>query len=197
MRNRLGVRDLVRARSLLAELPLAKHSLETLGWLLPVLGDGPERKAILAHLGNQVRETAGAAHFSTAYSDGAHLLLHSDRRADGVLLEALIDADPKSDLIPKLVRGLLAQRKAGRWNNTQENAFILLALDRYFAVFEAATPDFIVKAVDRRDARRGHVSGARPPEDTDRPLGGQEQSDVGLVSLQGISAAARSGASAA
>jgi uncharacterized protein YfaS (alpha-2-macroglobulin family) len=146
VRNRLGVRDLVRARSLLAELPLAKHSLETLGWLLPVLGDGPERKTILAHLGNQVRETAGAAHFSTSYSDGAHLLLHSDRRADGVLLEALIDADPKSDLIPKLVRGLLAQRKAGRWNNTQENAFILLALDRYFAVFEAATPDFIVKA---------------------------------------------------
>ncbi len=146
VRQRLGVRDTARARTLLAELPLAKHSLETLGWLLPVLGDGPERKAILAHLGNQVRETAGAAHFTTSYSDGAHLLLHSDRRTDGVLLEALIDADRGSDLIPKLVRGLLAQRKAGRWNNTQENAFILLALDRYFGVFEAATPDFVARA---------------------------------------------------
>nr|MBA3548009.1 hypothetical protein [Nannocystis sp.] len=146
VRSRLGIRDTTRARSLLKELPLAKHSLETLGWLLPVLGDGPERKAILAHLGNQVRETAGAAHFSTSYSDGAHLILHSDRRTDGVLLAALIDADRGSDLIPKLVRGLLNQRKAGRWNNTQENAFILLALDRYFAVFEAATPDFVARA---------------------------------------------------
>ncbi len=146
VRARLGIRDTMRARLLLAEVPLADHSLETLGWLLPVLGDGPERKTILAHLGNQVRETAGAAHFTTRYSDGAHLLLHSDRRTDGVLLEALIDADRNSDLIPKLVRGLLAQRTAGHWNNTQENAFILLALDRYFGVFEAATPDFVARA---------------------------------------------------
>jgi hypothetical protein len=146
VRQRLGVRDQARARTLLAETTLARHSLETLGWLLPVLGDGKERPEILRHLGNQVRETAGAAHFTTAYSDGAHLLLHSERRVDGVLLEALIGADPRSDLIPKLVRGLLSQRKAGRWNNTQENALILLALDRYFATYEQATPDFVARA---------------------------------------------------
>ena len=50
-------------------------------------------------------ETAGAAHFAASYGDGAHLLLHSDRRADAILLEALIADQPKSDLIPKLVRG--------------------------------------------------------------------------------------------
>lgn len=146
VRARLGVRDTARARALLAELPLDKHSLETLGWLLPVLPEGPDTKAILRHLGNQLRETAGAAHFTTSYSDGAHLLLHSERRVDGVLLDALIGADPKSDIIPKLVRGLLSQRVAGRWNNTQDNAFVLLALDRYFAVYEAATPDFVARA---------------------------------------------------
>ena len=146
VRNRLGVRDLTRARTLYAEAALDKHSLETLGWLLPVLGDGPESTAILRHINNQVRETAGAAHFSTSYSDGAHLILHSERRVDGVLLDALIGADPKSDLIPKLVRGLLANRVAGRWNNTQENAFVLLALDRYFNTFEKATPDFLARA---------------------------------------------------
>jgi hypothetical protein len=41
---------------------------------------------------------------------------------------------------------LLAHRKAGRWENTQENAFILLALDRYFATYEKVTPDFIARA---------------------------------------------------
>ena len=146
VRHRLGVRDLTRARSLYKEVALDKHSLETLGWLLPVLGDGPEATAILRHLQNQVRETAGAAHFSTGYSDGAHLILHSERRVDGVLLDALIGAEPKSDLIPKLVRGLLSQRVAGRWNNTQENAFVLLALDRYFNTYEKATPDFLARA---------------------------------------------------
>jgi len=55
-------------------------------------------------------------------------------------------SQPDSDLIVKLVRGLLAQRKAGRWGNTQENAFVLLALDQYFRTYEAQTPDFVARA---------------------------------------------------
>jgi uncharacterized protein YfaS (alpha-2-macroglobulin family) len=100
---------------------------------------------IRRHLMNRVTETAGAAHFVSSYGDGAYLLLHSDRRADGILLDALIGDQPQSELIPKLVRGLLAQRTAGRWYNTQENAFILLALDRYFSTYEAQTPDFVAR----------------------------------------------------
>jgi alpha-2-macroglobulin len=74
------------------------------------------------------------------------VLLHSDRRADGVLLEALIGDQKESDLIPKLVTGLLGHRKAGRWTSTQENAFILLALDRYFQTYEKVTPNFVGRA---------------------------------------------------
>jgi alpha-2-macroglobulin len=44
------------------------------------------------------------------------------------------------------VRGLLAHRKQGRWENTQENSFVLLALDRYFRTFEKVTPDFVARA---------------------------------------------------
>jgi uncharacterized protein YfaS (alpha-2-macroglobulin family) len=40
----------------------------------------------------------------------------------------------------------LAHRKAGRWGNTQENAFVLLALDRYFNTYEKITPDFVARA---------------------------------------------------
>ena len=90
-------------------------------------------------------ETAGAAHFATSYGDQDYLLLHSNRRADGIILDALIGDQPKSDLIPKLVTGLLAARTAGRWSNTQENVFILLALDRYFNTYEAQTPDFVAR----------------------------------------------------
>ena len=73
-------------------------------------------------------------------------MLNSDRRADGVILEALIGDQPNNDLIPKIVRGLLAHRTRGRWENTQENVFILLALDRYFNTFEKVTPDFVARA---------------------------------------------------
>ncbi|HNJ41565.1 MAG TPA: hypothetical protein PKZ53_13820, partial [Acidobacteriota bacterium] len=41
--------------------------------------------------------------------------------------------------------GLLAHRTKGRWRNTQENVFVLLALDRYFTTFEKEAPDFIAR----------------------------------------------------
>src|SRR5664279_206035 len=50
-----------------------------------------------------------------------------------------------SRLILKLVRGLLDHRTKGAWSNTQENVFILLALDKYFNAFEKVTPDFVTK----------------------------------------------------
>jgi uncharacterized protein YfaS (alpha-2-macroglobulin family) len=71
--------------------------------------------------------------------------MYSNRRADGVLLEAMIKAQPGNDLIPKLVRGLLDHRVKGAWSNTQENVFILLALDKYFNAFEKVTPDFVTR----------------------------------------------------
>jgi uncharacterized protein YfaS (alpha-2-macroglobulin family) len=97
-------------------------------------------------LANRVTETAGAAHFVASYKDAEYLVLGSERRADGVILEALIGDQPTNDVIPKLVTGLLAHRKAGHWANTQENAFVLLALDRYFNTYEKATPDFVARA---------------------------------------------------
>src|SRR5262245_50520287 len=109
VRNRMGDRDASKARSLIDSAGgVDKLSLEALGWLMPVLsGDANSLAAIRRHLNNRVEETAGAAHFTTSYSDGAQVMLHSDRRADGVILESLIGDDPKSDLIAKIVRGLL------------------------------------------------------------------------------------------
>jgi hypothetical protein len=70
----------------------------------------------------------------------------SNRRADGVILEAMIADQPNSDIIMKLARGLLAHRKHGHFGNTQENVFILLALDKYFNTYEKVTPDFVAQA---------------------------------------------------
>ena len=149
VRARMGDRDAARARQLVAAGP-DKLPLEAVGWLLPVLsGDArsaAEVEAIRRHLGNRAEETAGTAHFTAAYGDDEYLLLHSSRRTDAVILDALILDQPGSDLIPKVVRGLLAHRKRGRWENTQENVFVLLALDRYFQTYERGTPDFVARA---------------------------------------------------
>lgn len=150
VRAQMGDRDAARARKLIAEAGLEKLSLESVGWLLSVLsgdsGSASEVAAIRHLLNNRVTETAGTAHFVCSYGDSDYLILNSSRRADGVILEALIGDQPNSDLIPKIVRGLLAHRTRGRWENTQENVFILLALDRYFNAFEKITPNFVARA---------------------------------------------------
>jgi uncharacterized protein YfaS (alpha-2-macroglobulin family) len=150
VRNRMGDADPARARALVHEEGLKGLSFEAIGWLLPVLSRDPasttDAATLRGHLANHVTETAAAAHFVVDYGEqGPHLLLYSDRRADAILLEALIADQPKSDLIPKIVEGLLGHRKAGRWANTQENAFVLLALDRYFNTYEKTTPDFVAR----------------------------------------------------
>jgi len=119
--------------------------LEALAWLWPVVDDEGIEAEIVRIVNNRAVETAGAATFATDYGEDAYLLLHSDRRTDGIVLDALIEMAPRSDLIPKVVAGLLGHRVRGRWSNVQENSFILLALGRYFEAFEAADPDFVAR----------------------------------------------------
>ena len=145
VRNLTGDRDTQKAEKLLSEAGLENLSMEAIGWLWPVIDDSAQLDAIRLYVNNHVVETAGAANFTTAYDDQTYLLLSSDRRTDAILLDALIEDNPQSDLIPKLVNGLLAHRTKGRWGNTQENVFILLTLDRYFNTYEAQTPDFVAR----------------------------------------------------
>ena len=120
-------------------------SLDALAWIWPVVDDDGIEAEIQRIVNNRAVETAGAATFVTDYGEDAYLLLHSSRRTDGIVLDALITMAPASDLIPKVVAGLLGHRVRGRWNNIQENTFILLALERYFDTFEAADPDFVAR----------------------------------------------------
>lgn len=148
-RAQLGERDTAGARRLIAAAGPENLSMESVGWLLSVLvGDKASQAQvdlIRRHLNNRVTETASTAHFVSNYKDGNYLLLNSESRTDAIVLEALIADQKTSDLIPKLVRGLLERRTRGRWQNTQENAFVLLALDRYFNTYEKVTPNFVAR----------------------------------------------------
>lgn len=168
VRDMMGDKDVSKAKKILGEAVAAgaservdvapgvtpvprydKMPFEALGWILSVLANDPgsstDVDTIIRFLMNRTTETAATANFVTDYGDSAWLIMYSNRRADGVLLEALIKAQPKNDLIPKLVRGLLDHRVKGAWSNTQENVFILLALDKYFNAFEKLTPDFVTR----------------------------------------------------
>ena len=144
VRNLAGDRDSGKANDLYPRLGDAQ--LDALAWIWPVVSDGDARAEIERNFENRASDTAGAATFAGTYGEDAYLVAHSDRRTDGVILDALITESPGSDLIPKVVAGLLGNQTRGRWNNVQENAFILLAIKRYFDTFESVTPDFVARA---------------------------------------------------
>jgi hypothetical protein len=150
VRHRIGDRAAVQDAQRLAAAPPDRVGgelpIEAAGWLLHVLAQEPaaraEADALRRTLINRMVETAGTVTFAARYEDAAHLLLHSSRRTDAVVLEALIAANADADVVTRLAQSLLAHRVSGRWGGTQENAWVLLALDRYFRTYEATTPSF-------------------------------------------------------
>ncbi|MEJ2758666.1 MAG: alpha-2-macroglobulin family protein, partial [Anaerolineales bacterium] len=141
--------DPVKTNRLLQDAGVEELPLDAIAWIWQVLtrydGYDTQLESIRRLINNQVVETAAAANFTTGYDDDAYVLLHSDRRTDALLLDALIADTPESDLIPKIVNGLLAHREQGHWNSTQENVFVLLALETYFKTYENVEPDFVAR----------------------------------------------------
>ena len=139
-----GDRDPDKAEQLFADRR-DELTVDALGWLWGSIDDTTMAATIARTIGNRVVETAGAAHFTVDYADAASVIMQSDRRTDAIVLDALIGESPASDLIPKVVAGLLASRVQGQWQGIQENTFVLVALHHYFEVYEAQTPDFVAR----------------------------------------------------
>ena len=102
------------AQQVFGTMPLEEAPMEGLGWLLPSLS-ASNRGRVLDLINNRISETAATAQITSRYEDKGYLVLHADRRDDAVLLESLIRLEPESDVIVKLVRGLMAARVQGRW----------------------------------------------------------------------------------
>ncbi len=73
--------------------------------------------------------------FATNYYTRPHELVHTAllviTDSDAVILEALILADPNSEIVHPLAKGLLNKRRNGKWGSTQENTWAVLAFDKY------------------------------------------------------------------
>ena len=141
-----------QAAQLFSRSGFQKLSLEALGWLLVALFSERNNSTdqliatIYKHLKGKVSETSETANFITSYGDdGQSVMLHSNQRTDAILLEALLYIDPQSTLCTKLCKGLQAHKVKGAWKSTQENCFVLVALDKYFHMKEKDTPDFVAK----------------------------------------------------
>jgi alpha-2-macroglobulin len=140
-----GQRDPGKAATLFAARG-EKLNLDALAWLWGSIDSPQSRATIERTITNRAVDTAGAVSFTNTYTDSDYLTLSSDRRTDALVLDSLIANAPKSDLVEKVVAGLLANKVKGRWNNVQENTFALLAFKRYYDTYESATPNFVARA---------------------------------------------------
>jgi uncharacterized protein YfaS (alpha-2-macroglobulin family) len=91
---------------------------------------------------SSMSELPATAHVRESRSSEWDHLFHSQNRSDAMALRVLMQIRPEHPVVTKLVRGLLEARNGGRWRNTQENAYALLAVLEYARRFEAGRPDF-------------------------------------------------------
>jgi alpha-2-macroglobulin len=54
----------------------------------------------------------------------------SSTRADALLLSVLADVQPDHKSVPQIMRSIIDRARVGRWYNTQENSFALMALGK-------------------------------------------------------------------
>ncbi|KIG15320.1 hypothetical protein DB30_05747 [Enhygromyxa salina] len=118
----------------------------------------PRAAAMLAELRSFVDEREASARIETDstwtwYWD-------SNVRSSAMMLIAMLALDPEHVLVPKLARGLLDARRGGRWSNTQENAYALIALAEYARIYEADEPNFEGRVwLDRTAVAKVRVQG--------------------------------------
>lgn len=136
-----------RLASKLAQTALDdQQPLEVLGWLLPLLpAESHVATAVMARIEGSAILSAATASFEGGYGNQGFRIFFSNTRQEAVVLDALLQVQPQHDLVPKLLAGLMQRRARGRWYNTQDNAFALLAANRYFRFAEAVEPDFIAR----------------------------------------------------
>jgi uncharacterized protein YfaS (alpha-2-macroglobulin family) len=105
-------------------------------------GSGARAADLRRRMENAILDEAGAAHVEEL--DDPYLLWfwNSNVRSTAIVLDSLVRGGTESTRAVPLVRWLLAARKNGRWNNTQENAWAMQALVRYYRTHEPEIPDF-------------------------------------------------------
>ncbi len=67
----------------------------------------------------------------------------SNVRSTAIVLGTLVRGGQDEEIVKRMVRWMMQARKGGRWNDTQENAWALMALVDYYRKYEAETPDFV------------------------------------------------------
>ncbi len=104
--------------------------------------DGTVVSTLTQELERLISLRGNKAQLEEPLPDGLESTLHSEGRSEALALWALLTAQPAHPLGAALAQGLLDRREGGAWQNTQEAAYALLALDTYRRAQEGTLPEF-------------------------------------------------------
>jgi uncharacterized protein YfaS (alpha-2-macroglobulin family) len=119
-------------------------------WLLMALHEAGVRDSRIVDVERGIsaaieRQPGSAQPVDTA-SDRYDVLFDSDARTHALVLLAWLRLHPDDPVVDELAHGLRLRRSGGRWRNTQENAYALLALSAHAREREAVVPDHRIDA---------------------------------------------------
>jgi uncharacterized protein YfaS (alpha-2-macroglobulin family) len=110
-------------------------------------GKKQRAQALLQEIFDAAKETPREIHFEESDPSSSAPLLSSDTRTTGMVLQTLVDLAPGHPFVPKIARYLTGVRKGGRYRNTQEAAYALMALAEVVRVREKTAPDFTARVL--------------------------------------------------
>ena len=93
-------------------------------------------------LANAILPEGGSAHVEELSDPYLLWFWNSNVRSTAVVLNSLMRAKSTEAPVRQMIRWLMAARKNGRWGNTQENAWAMEALVRYYRTHEPTVPNF-------------------------------------------------------
>jgi uncharacterized protein YfaS (alpha-2-macroglobulin family) len=115
-------------------------------------GNREQAKQLLQELLNHAKESAKGVHFEEQDSKTYASLWSSDARTTAVVLQTLVSISPEHPYVSKIGRYLSSARERdGRFRNTQEAAFTLMALSEVVRRKEKDAPSYeaVVKLGDQ------------------------------------------------
>jgi uncharacterized protein YfaS (alpha-2-macroglobulin family) len=140
------------------------------------IGGGDRRQAqqIVGELANHGKETAQGFHFEEGAASAWDWAWSSDARTTAIALLTFADAAPDHPYVAKMARYLTttARRRDGRFANTQEAAFTLLAMEELTRTKERVAPNYTaqVKIGDRTVAAAEFRKRSLDVKTTDVPI---------------------------
>jgi uncharacterized protein YfaS (alpha-2-macroglobulin family) len=122
------------------ELPIFARA-----YLAMAFENNSKAKTILQELVDEIKIDARGAHFEEKNEGYWRFSMNTNNRTTALVLQAMVRNMPDHDMIPKLVRYLLAVREQGHWDTTQSTVATLFALTEFLKDSGELDADYTAK----------------------------------------------------